>query len=100
MLSLVAEANTSEVGAEAQYLLGVVNQRSGNYEEALQNYSRVSVLYGAFDTWIARAQLGRAESFIQLGQTGEAKSTLENLIQNHPNKPEAQEAQELLDSIN
>ncbi len=100
LLSLVAEANTSEVGAEAQYLLGVADQRSENYEEALQNYSRVSVLYGAYDTWIARAQLGRAESFIQLGQTGEAKSTLENLIQNHPNKPEAQEAQELLDSIN
>lgn len=100
LLNLVAEGNTTEVGAEAQYLLGLVEQRSGNYEEAVQNYSSVSVLYGAFDNWIAKALLGKAESFLQLEQPGEARSTLNTLVNDYPNTPEAQEAQRLLETTN
>lgn len=100
LLNLVAEANTTEVGAEAQYLLGVASQRSGNYEEAVQNYARVSVLYGAYDQWIARALLGRAESFMQLDQPGEARSSLNTLVNDYPDTPEAREAQRLLEKTN
>src|SRR5699024_2908364 len=57
VLSLVAEANTTEIGAEAQYLLGVADQQQGNYEQAVESYSKVKVLYGAFDTWVAKSML-------------------------------------------
>jgi TolA-binding protein len=100
LLSLVAEANTTEVGAEAQYFIGVAEQRSENYQDAVQAYSKVRVLYEAFDSWVAKSLLKKAESFLQLEQPGEARQTLNTLIQNHPDTPEAQEAQQLLDSTN
>ncbi|WP_244545684.1 tetratricopeptide repeat protein [Fodinibius roseus] len=100
LLNLVAEANTTEVGAEAQYLLGVASHENGNYEEAVQHYSRVSVLYGAFDSWIAKSLLGRARSFLRMEQPGEARSALNTLVSDYPDTPEAQEAQRLLEQTN
>lgn len=100
LLSLVAEANTTRVGAEAQYLIGVADQRSGNYKEAVQSFSKVSVLYEAFDSWVAKSLLRKAQCFIELDQPGEARQTLNTLTQNYPNTPQAQEAQRLLNSAN
>lgn len=95
-LSPVAESNTTKIGAEAQYLLGVVHQEQGNYSAAVDAYSNVSVLYEAFDEWVAKSLLNQARSYIQMGQAGEAKSTLNTLIEDYPDMPQAQEAQRLL----
>ena len=100
VLGLVAEANTTEIGAEAQYLLGVADQEQGNYKQAVDAYSKVKVLYEAFDSWVAKSLLKKAESFIQMGQTGEAKQMLNSLQQDYPDSPQAQEAQRLLDTAN
>ena len=97
-LSLVAEANTTEIGAEAQYLLGVVNQQQGRFEEAVKAYSNVNILYEAFDNWVAKALLGKAQSYIQLGQRGEARTTLNTLINDYPGTSQAEEAQRLLNT--
>ncbi len=96
LLSQVAESNTTEIGAEAQYLLGLVNQRQGNYEAAVKAYSNVSVLYQAFDEWVAKSLLDQARCYIQMGQRGEARSALNTLVEDYPDMPEAQEAQRLL----
>jgi TolA-binding protein len=98
LLSLVAESNTTEVGAEAQYLLGRVNQQQGNFEEAVKAYSNVNILYEAHDEWVAKSLLKQAESYIQMGQRGEARSTLNTLIESFPGTPQAQEAQRLLET--
>jgi len=98
LLSLVAESNTTEVGAEAQYLLGVTQQKQGNYQAAVKAFSNVNVLYEAYDDWVAKALLKKAESFIQLGQTGDARSALNTLVQDYPGTVQAKEAQRLLDT--
>lgn len=98
LLSLVAEANTTEVGAEAQYLLGVVEQRQGQYRQALDAYTNVAVLYEAFDEWVAKALLRSAECHIQLGNPGEARNLLNTVAEDYPESPEAREAQRLLQS--
>jgi TolA-binding protein len=98
LLSLVAEANTTEIGAEAQYLLGLVHQETGNYESAVKAYSNVNILYEAYDDWVAKALLKKAESYIQLGKQGEARSTLNTLINDYPGTPQAKEAQKLLNT--
>ncbi len=98
LLSPIAESNTTEVGAEAQYYLGEVHQQQGNYKQAVKAYANVNILYEAFSNWVARALLRQAESYIQMGQTGEARSTLNTLIEDYPGTPQAKDAQELLDS--
>ncbi len=97
-LSLVAEANTTEIGAEAQYLLGVANQKQGNMEAAVKAFTNVNILYEAFDDWVAKALLKKAESYIQMGQRGEARSTLNTLVKDFPGTPQAKEAQKLLNT--
>ncbi len=96
LLAPIAESNTTEVGAEAQYLLGVINQEQGAFEEAVKAYSNVSVLYEAFGEWVAKSLLNRARCYIQLGQRGEARTALNTLVEDYPESPQAREAKRLL----
>lgn len=97
LLKPIAESNTTEVGAEAQYYLGVTHQEQGNYEEAVKAYSNVNILYEAFDEWVASSLLNKAESYIQMGQSDEARSTLNTLVEEYPETPQAKDAQKILD---
>lgn len=96
LLAPVAETNTTEVGAEAQYLLGVTYQQQGEYRSSVDAFSKVNVLYGAYNEWVAKAMLGQAKSYIQLGMRGEARSMLNDLIESFPGTAPAQEAERLL----
>ncbi len=98
LFGLVAESNTTEIGAEAQYLLGFTEQQQQNFKAALNAYSNVSVLYEAFDEWVAKAMLRSAECHIQLGDTGQARSTLNSIIEQYSGTVEAQRAKEMLNS--
>ncbi len=95
-LTPVAEENTSEVGAEAQYLLGVLEQEQGNYQTAIDKYANVQVLYELYDTWVAKSLLKTAESYIQLGNESQATKTLQQLMNEYPRSPEARRAQQML----
>lgn len=98
LFALIAESNTTEIGAEAQYLLGVTEQQQQNYDQALEAYSNVKILYEAFDNWVAKALLKSAECYIQLGNVGEARNTLNSIVENYTGTQEAQQAQRMLQS--
>ncbi|HKK44949.1 MAG TPA: tetratricopeptide repeat protein [Balneolaceae bacterium] len=98
LLTLVAQSNTTEVGAEAQYLLGTVHQKEGDFKAAVKAFQNVNILYKAYDEWVAKALLKKAESYIQLGQRGDARSTLNTLIKNYPDTPQAKEGKKLLNT--
>lgn len=95
---LVAENNTTEIGAEAQYMLGESYQAEGDRESALEAYSRVSVLFEAFDVWVAEAQYKTAEIYIRQGNRGEAVNLLNSIVETYPDTPGAQKARRLLQS--
>ena len=94
--NLVAERNTTEIGAEAQYLIGEAHQTEGNTEAAIEAYSRVSVLFGSFIEWVAEAQYKTAEIHIRQGRRGDAISLLNTIIDQYPDTPGAQKARRLL----
>lgn len=95
---LVAENNTTEIGAEAQYLLGESYQSEGDREAALEAYSKVKVLFEAFDMWVAEAQYKTAEIYIRQGNRGEATNLLNSIIETYPDTPGARKARRLLQS--
>lgn len=95
-LSKVAESNTTEVGAEAQYLLGMALQKQRSYSAAVEAYSKVNVLYKAFDQWIAKSMLKQGICYIKMDKKGKARSTLESLTENYPDSPQAKEADKIL----
>jgi tetratricopeptide (TPR) repeat protein len=92
----VAENNTTEVGAEAQYLIGESYRVEGDREAAIEAYSRVSVLFEAFIEWVAEAQYRTAEIHIREGRRGDAISLLNSIIDRYPDTEGAQKAQRLL----
>ncbi len=93
---LVAENNSTEIGAEAQYLLGESYLADNNREAALEALSRVSVLFEAFGRWVAEAQYKTAEIYIRQGRRGDAVSLLNSIIDTYPETPGAQKARRLL----
>ncbi|MDG5767992.1 tetratricopeptide repeat protein [Balneolales bacterium ANBcel1] len=95
-LGQVAESSTLENGAEAQYLLGRVQQYRGNYEQALDAYARVSALYEAYDRWVAEAMLATAETYRAMGQQGRSGQTLRDVMERFPDTEYAERAAEQL----
>lgn len=96
LFSVVAENNTTEVGAEAQYLLATTHLEEGNREQAVEEFSRVQVLFEAYDTWVAEAQYRTAEIYIREGRRGDAVSLLNSIVENYPETEGAEKARELL----
>lgn len=92
----IADRDTGEYGAEAQYRLGEVFHQQGRYNEAIQAYARVAVLYEAHDEWVAWSMVGQAESYREQGSTGRFESTLENVLENFPDTEAAEQAQSYL----
>lgn len=95
--SMVASNNTTEIGAEAQYLLGRSYMEAGNREQALEEFSKVRVLFGAYDMWVAEAQYNTAEIYIREGRRGDALSLLNSIVENYSGTTGAEKAQRLLD---
>lgn len=93
---LVAENNTTEVGAEAQYLIGESFLADGNRESALEAFSRVSVLFEAYSTWVAEAEYKTAEVYIRQGRRGDAVSLLNSIVESYPDTQAARKARRLL----
>jgi TolA-binding protein len=98
LLVPVADKSTTISGAEAQYYLGKIEQDQSNFEAAIENYSKVRVLFEAFEIWVSKALYNSAECHIRLGNRGEAMSILNGIIEKYPDTEGAVQAQALLDS--
>ncbi len=98
LLGPVADKSTTISGAEAQYYLGKIEQNQSNFEAAIENYSKVRVLFEAFEIWVSKALYNSAECHIRLGNRGEAMSILNGIIEKYPDTEGAVQAQSLLDS--
>ncbi len=97
ILAPIAERNTTDIGAEAQFFLGRVQQEQKNYEEAISEYAKVKILFEAFDSWVSLAMYNSAECNIILGNRGNALAILNEIIENYPGTEAAKKAQVLLE---
>lgn len=94
----IAKKKTDRVGAEAQYMIGKTLQTQGNYNEALKAYSKVKILYEAYDNWVSKALLNSSECYSALGNKGESLNTLRTIIKKYPNTDAAKQAARKLKS--
>jgi len=96
ILTGVAENSSTQSGAEAQYLIGQSFQQQGDFDSALEAYSRVEVLFEAFDRWVGEAQYKTAEIYIRQGRRGDAVSLLNSIMDKYPGTEAADKARRLL----
>ncbi len=97
ILGPIADKNTTEIGAEAQFYLGLIQQEQNNFEKAIEEYAKVKVLFEAFDSWVSMGMYNSAECNIRLGNRGDAKAMLNQIIEIYQGTEAAKKAQDLLD---
>ena len=95
-LAEIAKSNTGAEGAEAQFLLGRVFQDKKQYTEALTAYSKVKILYEAYEYWVAKSLLESAVCYQKLGNPVEAKKTLKIITDRYSNTEIAKDAEAML----
>lgn len=88
----VVERSRDEVGAEALYRLGSLLLERGEARAAIEELSRMSVLYPGNPQWEAQAYLTQARAFRRLGQTGEAAQMYSRVIEDFADTPHARTA--------
>lgn len=94
--NLVADNNSTDIGAEAQFLMGKSYADEGDRETAVEEYSKVRTLFQAYDTWVAEAQFRTAEIYIREGRRGDAIQLLNSITESYPDTEGAEKAARLL----
>jgi len=88
----VIDRSREESGAEALYYLGNLLLRVGDARGALEELSRMPVLYAGFPDWMAQGYLLQARAFRSLGRTGDASQLYDRIIEEYGGTSYAQEA--------
>lgn len=92
----LAQNSSSMTGAEAQFQLGRAQQLSGRCQEAVTSFGAVRVLFGAYETFVARAMLEQSSCYDSLGNRVESRRILQQLADDYPNTDAGREAARLL----
>ncbi len=100
LLFPIADRNTTELGAEAQFLLGKLTASENKFEQALEEYAKVKVLFEAFDIWVAESLFEAAQIHLQLGNTGEASGMLNEIVERYPDTITSNKAYSLIEQRN
>ena len=75
-----ATGANSETAAQAQWMIADTHQQEQNYQQAIREFLRVSVLYDGFPYWQASALLRAGDCFERLGDERSADNTYAQLI--------------------
>lgn len=86
----------SETAALAQWMIADTHQQEQNYQQAIREFLRVSVLYDGFPNWQASALLGAGNCFERLGDERSADNAYAQLIDRFGESSFAREAAERL----
>ena len=95
----VANRAESETGAEALFRLGRLHTRQGQHREAITTLERMASLFPGYPEWNAQALLTQADAHRALGQTDEAASLYDQVMQEHAGTRFAQTAQAEKDAL-
>jgi tol-pal system protein YbgF len=92
-----AYGNTDLAG-NAQFYVGEIDYRKGNYQGAIQDYNRVLDQFPGGNK-NAAAQLKKGFAFLELGQRDAGVQELRSLISRYPKSPEAVQAKDRLTKL-
>jgi TolA-binding protein len=79
----VIRNRTDDIAAEAQYILGEIYFKRGDYQEALLNYLRVKHLYPSYESWLVRSEFGAGKCYEKMGDVESAKKLYEAIEKRH-----------------
>jgi TolA-binding protein len=95
----VIRSRTDEVACEAQFFIGELHFKKGEFETALTEYERVEHIYGFCTKWIPKALLGAGSTYEKLERYDEAKEVYKKIVRGFSTSQESAEAESRLDRI-
>lgn len=85
-LNLAALKSRTEPGAEARYLVALQHLKAKQYDKAIESAFDISDSFSSYDYWVAKGFIVMADAYKGKGDTFQAKSTLESIIENYEAK--------------
>ena len=92
----LAESKSDDLGAKAQYYLGVSLFEQEKYEEAITALERVRLVFSAYDEWLTKSYLKIGDCYTKLEQYDKAKEMYRAVLSKHRGNMFGQEAQSKL----
>lgn len=88
----------NDLAGNAQFYLGEIDYRRGNFQAAIQDYNKVLDQYPGGNK-SAAAQLKKGFAYLELGQKDAGVQELRSLIARYPKSPEAVQARDRLNKL-
>jgi TolA-binding protein len=77
-------AAQDEYGAEAKYLLGEIQYLNKQHKQCYETLISLNTDFAAYPEWVGKSFLLLADNYLAMGDTFQAKGTLNSLIDNFP----------------
>ncbi len=96
---LLLKTSEGAIGAESNYLLGLIAYKNEEYEKSLDILFDLNTNYGSYSMWVDKSYLLIAKNYIGLKELFQAKATLRSIIQYAKNEDIIAESRILLTEI-
>lgn len=95
----LVKLKSSELGAEANYYLALIQFNKKNYEESEKLIFDLINEFASFEYWVARSFILLSDVYVATGDLYQAKYTLQSVLDNYKGEDLNQEAQNKLNNI-
>jgi TolA-binding protein len=90
----LAGKRTDDLGAAAQYNLGILYQALGKNSDAITAFVRVLNSFSAHDEWVTKANLRLGDTYAKMKDNRRAKDMYRAVLDKHPDDDYGKEAQQ------
>lgn len=98
-LRSLGDSRTDELGAKAQFYLGMSLFEQGKTGEAISAFVRVRTVYSSYGEWLSRSTLMLGDCYIKLKDFGKARQFYRDVIAKHRGDEIGRSAQKKLREI-
>ncbi|MDR3610831.1 MAG: tetratricopeptide repeat protein [Ignavibacteriaceae bacterium] len=79
----LSESRNDELGAKAQFYLGVLYADQDQFPEAVTAFVRVKTVFSAYDEWLTRSYLQLGDVYLKMNDKIKAKEMFKNVLLKH-----------------
>lgn len=95
----LAESRSDDLGANAQYLIGLTYFEQKNFTEAITALVRVRAIFSSYDEWLTKSYLLLGDCYYELKDLETAREMFRTVLSKHRGNEYGQEAQNKLRAI-
>lgn len=99
LLKELAEKRLDDIGARAQYLIGLTYFEQNNMNDAIIAFVRVRSVFSGYDEWFTRSLLKLGDCYVKLNDKQQAREMYRAVINRHKTGELAQEANRKLKQL-